>query len=111
MPLAELKNKYRKVSSIEKASKGCQDEYEVSSKQVKLYLIPHNFSIVDKDIVLGDLILPVWKIIEKVLSKQARQIHKRIWVVHLETTDDNQRIVGLLIPNCAVESVLEGFIC
>nr|CAD1821756.1 unnamed protein product [Ananas comosus var. bracteatus] len=61
MPLAELKNKYRKVSSIEKASKGWQDEYEVSSKQIKLYLIPHNFSIVDKDIVLGGLILPVWK--------------------------------------------------
>nr|CAD1827318.1 unnamed protein product [Ananas comosus var. bracteatus] len=34
MPLAELKNKYRKVSSIKKASKGWQDEYEVSSKQV-----------------------------------------------------------------------------
>ncbi|OAY66062.1 hypothetical protein ACMD2_25955 [Ananas comosus] len=58
--------------------------------------------------VLGGLILPVWKIIEKALSKQARQIHKRIRVVRLETTDDNQRIVGLLIPNGAVESVLEG---
>lgn len=34
MPLAELKNKYRKLSSIEKAHSGWEDEYEVSSKQV-----------------------------------------------------------------------------
>jgi hypothetical protein len=34
MPLTELKSKYRKVSSIEKVSKGWQDEYDVSSKQV-----------------------------------------------------------------------------
>lgn len=34
MPLAELKNKYRKLSSIEKARSGWEDEYEVSSKQV-----------------------------------------------------------------------------
>lgn len=33
MPLAELKSKYRKVSSIEKANKGWIEEYEVSSKQ------------------------------------------------------------------------------
>nr|CAD1823189.1 unnamed protein product [Ananas comosus var. bracteatus] len=114
MPLAELKNKYRKVSSIEKASKGWQDEYEVSSKQcmhgpkckVGSYCtVGRRLQEVN---VLGGLILPVWKIIEKALSKQARQIHKRIRVVRLETTDDNQRIVGLLIPNGAVESVLEG---
>lgn len=34
MPLAELKNKYRKVSSLEKARNGWESEYEVSSKQV-----------------------------------------------------------------------------
>jgi DNA recombination-dependent growth factor C len=34
MPLTELKSKYRKVSSIDKVSKGWQDEYDVSSKQV-----------------------------------------------------------------------------
>ncbi|KAL5214680.1 hypothetical protein ABZP36_003832 [Zizania latifolia] len=33
MPLTELKGKYRKVSSIEKISKGWQDEYDASSKQ------------------------------------------------------------------------------
>ena len=34
MPLAELKNKYRKLSSLETARSGWEDEYEVSSKQV-----------------------------------------------------------------------------
>ncbi|EMS67852.1 Protein strawberry notch-like protein 1 [Triticum urartu] len=71
MPLSELKGKYRKVSSIDKVSKGWQDEYDVSSKQVY-------------------------------------QNHKRIRVVRLVTTNDNQRIVGLFIPNAAVESVLTG---
>jgi hypothetical protein len=37
-----------------------------------------------------------------------RLIHKRIRVVRLETTTDNKRFVGLIIPNSAVESVLEG---
>ncbi|WVZ87057.1 LOW QUALITY PROTEIN: hypothetical protein U9M48_033752 [Paspalum notatum var. saurae] len=41
-------------------------------------------------------------------SKQVRQIHRRIRVVRLVTTNDSQRIVGLLIPNSAVESVLTG---
>ena len=41
--------------------------------------------------------------------EQVRQIHKRIRVVRLVTTNDSpQRIVGLLIPNSAVESVLTG---
>lgn len=35
MPLAELKNKYRKLLSLEKACSGWEDEYEVSSKQVQ----------------------------------------------------------------------------
>lgn len=34
MNLAELKSKYRKVSSLEKAQTGWEEEYEVSSKQV-----------------------------------------------------------------------------
>ncbi|XP_073000947.1 LOW QUALITY PROTEIN: protein FORGETTER 1 [Typha latifolia] len=113
MPLSELKSKYRKVSSIEKASKGWQDEYEVSSKQcmhgpkckVGSYCtVGRRLQEVN---VLGGLIFPVWGTIEKALSKQARQSHKRIRVVRLETTTDNQRIVGLLIPNAAVEAVLQ----
>jgi hypothetical protein len=36
MSLAELKNKYRKISSLEKARSGWEDEYEVSSKQVEI---------------------------------------------------------------------------
>ncbi|GFZ05824.1 RING/FYVE/PHD zinc finger superfamily protein [Actinidia rufa] len=58
--------------------------------------------------VLGGLIFPVWGTIEKALAKQARQSHKRLRVVRIVTTTDNQRIVGLLIPNAAVESVLQG---
>lgn len=42
--------------------------------------------------------------------EQVRQSHKRVRVVRLETTTDNQRIVGLLIPNSAVESVLTGWL-
>ncbi|RVW93812.1 Protein FORGETTER 1 [Vitis vinifera] len=38
---------------------------------------------------------------------KARQSHKRLRVVRIETTTDNQRIVGLLVPNAAVESVLQ----
>ncbi|XP_020269430.1 protein FORGETTER 1 [Asparagus officinalis] len=113
MPLTELKSKYRKVSSIEKANKGWLDEYESSSKQcmhgpkckVGSYCtVGRRLQEVN---VLGGLTLPVWGTIEKALSKQARQSHKRVRVVRLETTNDNQRIVGLLIPNAAVESVLQ----
>ncbi|CAK9179678.1 unnamed protein product [Ilex paraguariensis] len=113
MPLTELKDKYRKISSLEKARSGWENEYEVSSKQCmhgpncKL----GNFCTVGRRLqevnVLGGLILPVWGTIEKALSKQARQSHKRLRVVRIETTTDNQRIVGLLIPNAAVESVLQ----
>lgn len=113
MPLAELKNKYRKLSSMEKARSGWEDEYEVSSKQCmhgpKCKL--GNYCTVGRRIqevnVLGGLILPVWGTIEKALSKQARQSHKRLRVVRLETTADNKRIVGLLVPNAAVETVLQ----
>nr|GME16760.1 protein FORGETTER 1 [Ipomoea batatas] len=113
MPLSELQEKYRKVSKLEKAHSGWNDEYEVSSKQCmhgpncKL----GNFCTVGRRLqevnVLGGLVLPVWGTIEKALSKQARQSHRRIRVVRIETTTDNQRIVGLLIPNAAVESVLQ----
>ncbi|XP_057486376.1 protein FORGETTER 1-like isoform X4 [Actinidia eriantha] len=113
MPLSELKSKYRKISALEKARTGWEDEYEVSSKQCmhgpncKL----GNFCTVGRRLqevnVLGGLILPVWGTIEKALAKQARQSHKRLRVVRIVTTTDNQRIVGLLIPNAAVESVLQ----
>ncbi|KAK1280548.1 hypothetical protein QJS04_geneDACA014302 [Acorus gramineus] len=113
MPLTELKNKYRKVSSIDKACKGWQDEYEVSSKQCmhgpkcKVGSYCTVGRRVQEVNVLGGLILPVWGAIEKALSKQARQSHKRLRVVRVETTADNRRIVGLLVPNAAVELVLQ----
>ncbi|XP_010537824.1 PREDICTED: protein strawberry notch [Tarenaya hassleriana] len=113
MPLSELKSKYRKLSSLEKACNGWEDEYEVSSKQCmhgsKCKL--GDFCTVGRRIqevnVLGGLILPVWGTIEKALSKQARQSHKRLRVVRIQTTTDNRRIVGLFVPNAAVETVLE----
>ncbi|KAG9137601.1 hypothetical protein Leryth_011350 [Lithospermum erythrorhizon] len=113
MPLEELKDKYRRISSVEKARNGWEEEYDVSSKQCmhgrKCKL--GNFCTVGRRLqevnVFGGLILPVWGTIEKALSKQARQSHKRIRVVRIETTTDKQRIVGLLIPNAAVEAVLQ----
>ncbi|XP_064935454.1 protein FORGETTER 1-like isoform X1 [Musa acuminata AAA Group] len=110
---AELKNKYKKLSSIDKASKGWQNEYEVSSTQCmhgpKCKL--GNYCTVGRRLqevnILGGLILPVWGSIEKALSKQVRQSHRRLRVVRLETTTDSQRIVGLLIPNAAIESVMQ----
>ncbi|XP_058201466.1 protein FORGETTER 1-like isoform X2 [Rhododendron vialii] len=114
MLLTELKEKYVKVSYLEKARSGWEAEYEVSSKQCmhgpncKL----GNFCTVGRRLqevnVLGGLILQIWGSIEKVISKQAHQSHKRLRVVRIETTTDNQQIVGLLIPNAAVASVLQG---
>ncbi|KAK6934764.1 Strawberry notch, helicase C domain, partial [Dillenia turbinata] len=113
MPLAELKSKYRKISSLEKARSGWEDEFKVSSKQCmhgpncklgEYCTVGRRLQEVN---VLGGLILPVWGTIEKALSKQVRQSHKRIRVVRIETTTDNKRIVGLLIPSAAVETVLQ----
>jgi hypothetical protein len=39
---------------------------------------------------------------------QARASHKRLRVVRLETTSDGRRIVGLHIPNPALNAVLSG---
>lgn len=44
----------------------------------------------------------------KTKSVQARLSHRRLRVVRIETTVDTQRIVGLLVPNAAVETVLQG---
>ncbi|KAL9269326.1 FORGETTER 1-like protein [Drosera capensis] len=115
MPLPELKSKYKKIHSLEEARDGWEDEYEVSSRQCmhgpKCKL--GHYCTVGRRIqelnVLGGLILPIWTEIEKALSKQARQSYKRIRVVRIETTTENQRIVGLLIPNAAVETVLQGW--
>ncbi|XP_058747262.1 protein FORGETTER 1-like isoform X2 [Vicia villosa] len=115
MPLSELKSKYRKVLSLEKAQTGWEEEYEVSSKQCMHG--PNckigSFCTVGRRLqevnVLGGLILPVWGTIEKALSKQARLSHRRLRVVRIETTTvDSKRIVGLLVPNAAVETVLQG---
>ncbi|KAF7141961.1 hypothetical protein RHSIM_Rhsim06G0106300 [Rhododendron simsii] len=116
MPLAELKNKYRRILELEKARSGWEDEYEVSSKQCihgpkckmgSFCTVGSRLQVVN---ILGGLILPVWGTIERALAKQARQSHKRLRVVRIETTIENQRIVGLLIPNAAVESILQGLI-
>ncbi|KAI5011295.1 hypothetical protein ZWY2020_013432 [Hordeum vulgare] len=114
MPLSALKGKYRKVSSIDKVSKGWQDEYDISSKQCMhgSKCKVGSYCTVGRRLqefnILGGLILPVWGTIEKALAKQVYQNHKRVRVVRLETTNDNQRIVGLFVPNAAVESVLTG---
>ena len=85
--------------------------------------------------ILGGLILPVWGTVEKALSKQVyklvanlarlyvkehvhltlqmsfvqvRASHRRLRVVWLETSSESQRIVGLHIPNPAVNAVISG---
>ncbi|CAF1914702.1 unnamed protein product [Brassica oleracea] len=61
--------------------------------------------------VVGGLIIPIWGTIEKALSKQwFRFVCRHVKVTRIETTTDNQRIVGLSIPNAAVETVLQGII-
>nr|GEX46630.1 protein FORGETTER 1 isoform X2 [Tanacetum cinerariifolium] len=113
MSITELKDKYRKTISLEKAQGGWKDEYEVSSKQCmhgpKCKL--GSFCTVGRRIqqvnVLGGLILPIWGTIEKALSKQARQSHRRLRVVRIETTTSDRRIVGLLVPNSVVGPVLQ----
>lgn len=47
MPLAELKDKYRRISALEKARSGWEDEYEVSSKQVtvNIYLFYQKITV------------------------------------------------------------------
>ncbi|KAJ0858906.1 putative protein strawberry notch [Helianthus annuus] len=113
MPITELKDKYRKPKSLEKVQREWEDEYEVSSKQCmhgpKCKI--RSFCTVGKRIqevnLLGGLILPIWGTISKALSKQSRKAHQRLRVVGIETTTDNERVVGLLVPNAAVESVLK----
>ena len=39
---------------------------------------------------------------------QVRASHRRLRVVWLETSSDSQRIVGLHIPNPAVNAVISG---
>ncbi|KAH7839686.1 hypothetical protein Vadar_007346 [Vaccinium darrowii] len=114
MHITELKGKYRKVSRLEKACSGWKAAYEVSSKQcMHGPNCKHgNFCTVGRRLlevnVLGGLILPIWGSIEKALSKQALESHKRLRVVRIETTKEKQQFVGLLIPNAAVASVLQG---
>ncbi|KAG2568646.1 hypothetical protein PVAP13_7NG407100 [Panicum virgatum] len=76
MPSTELKSKYRKVSSIDKVSKGWQEEYDASSKQCmhgskckigSYCTVGRRLQEVN---ILGGLILPVWGTIEKALAKQ-----------------------------------------
>ncbi|KAL1815046.1 hypothetical protein DCAR_0519278 [Daucus carota subsp. sativus] len=113
MPLSELKDKYRKLSSLEKARTCWQNEYNISSKQCmhgpncKLGDYCTTGRRLQEVNVLGGLILPVWGIIEKAITKQARESHRRLRIVRVETTTDNKRIVGLLIPNAVVNSILK----
>nr|XP_033511329.1 protein FORGETTER 1-like isoform X4 [Nicotiana tomentosiformis] len=55
-----------------------------------------------------DLQLEIPKTLRKTESTCARQSHQRIRIVRIVTTTDNQRIVGLLIPDAAVEPVLQA---
>ncbi|KAH9315300.1 hypothetical protein KI387_023927, partial [Taxus chinensis] len=113
MTLLELCAKYKKLNSLEKASAHWKEEFEISAEQCmhgpkcKVGASCTIGKRVQEFNILGGLILPVWGTVEKTLSKQVRQSHRRLRVVRLETTSENKRIVGLHIPNPAVNSVLQ----
>ncbi|MCH91906.1 strawberry notch-like protein, partial [Trifolium medium] len=114
MHRAELTKKYSKVSSLEVAKIRWEHDYEESSKQCmhgpnckngKSCSVGSRLQEVN---VLCGVIVPIWGKIQTALSKQVKQIHRRIRIVCVETTSsDNRRIVGLLVPNAAVTTVLE----
>ncbi|MCO5559785.1 hypothetical protein L7F22_013389 [Adiantum nelumboides] len=114
MPEEELLNKYSKLTSLEMAEKKWQEEYNITEEQCmhgpkcKVGSACTVGRRVQEMFILGGLILPVWGTVEKALSKQERVSHRRLRVVWLETSSDNQRIVGLHIPNPAVNAVLSG---
>ncbi|KAK1365814.1 putative Zinc finger, RING/FYVE/PHD-type, protein strawberry notch [Heracleum sosnowskyi] len=116
MPLSELEGKYRKLPSLEKARTCWENEYGVLSKQCM-----HGPNCKHGDYcttgrrlqevnVLSGLILPVWGTIEKTLAEQVRKSHRRLRIVRVETTTDSQRIVGLLIPNALVNTILKDLV-
>lgn len=114
MTLLELRAKYKKLNSIEKASTRWKEEFEISAEECmhgpkcKVGASCTVGKRVQEFNILGGLILPVWGMVEKSLSKQVRTSHRRMRVVRLETTFEKMRIVGLHIPIPAVNSVLQG---
>ncbi|CAK9271564.1 unnamed protein product [Sphagnum jensenii] len=114
MLLTELRSKYSKVLSPEQSKLGWLEDYNISADQCmhgpkcKVGTVCTVGRRVQQMNILGGLILPVWGTVEKALSKQARASHKRLRVVRLETTSDGRRIVGLHIPNPALNAVLSG---
>lgn len=70
--------------------------------------------VMDKHVlVLSGLLLTL--VIDKTLSIfvscfQERKSHKRLRVVRVETVQEGRRIVGLHIPNPAVDAVVSGWV-
>lgn len=58
--------------------------------------------------VLDGVIIPVWGNIQMDLSKQVRQILKKICIVRVEAISDKRHIVRLLVSNAIVKIVLQG---
>ncbi|KAK9819870.1 hypothetical protein WJX72_003467 [[Myrmecia] bisecta] len=58
-------------------------------------------------LVIGGLVLPVWEVVEKALVKQQRVIDRKMQVMRLQTTgESSRRLVGMLIPEPALEEIL-----
>ncbi|KAG0590125.1 hypothetical protein KC19_1G074000 [Ceratodon purpureus] len=114
MSFTELRSKYTKVSSSDQAKAGWTEDFTISADQClhgpkcKMGSSCTIGRRVQQVHILGGLILPVWGTVEKALSKQVRKSHKRLRVVRVETTTEGRRIVGLHIPNTAVDAVLTG---
>uniref|UniRef100_A0A162ABW0 PHD-type domain-containing protein n=1 Tax=Daucus carota subsp. sativus TaxID=79200 RepID=A0A162ABW0_DAUCS len=105
-----------KLKSLKKARTCWENEFRVSSKQCmhgpncKLGDYCTTGRRLQEVNVLSGLILPVWATIEKTLANQVRKSHRRLRIVRVETTTDHQRIVGLLIPNAVVNSMLKDLV-
>ncbi|KAJ7530305.1 hypothetical protein O6H91_15G088700 [Diphasiastrum complanatum] len=114
MPLAELCSKYSKLSSVGEAKEGWLHDHTLSADQCmhgprcKVRAVCTVGKRIQEVHILGGLILPIWGTVEKALAKQSRTSQRRLRVVRLETTSECQRIVGLHIPNSAIDAVLAG---
>lgn len=58
--------------------------------------------------ILAGMILPIWAVIDKALSGQSREHDKQLQVVRLQMTNNDRRLVGVLVPQGAMEMVLDG---
>eukprot|EP00850_Spirogloea_muscicola_P007218 SM000036S13262 [mRNA] locus=s36:226900:240784:+ [translate_table: standard] len=120
MPSSELEQKYVKMTDKEAAQRAWEQDYEASAEQASRTLkCMHGPNckagsgcVIGKRVqelhILGGLVFPIWGTLEQALNKQERLAHRKVRVVRLETTKEGKKIVGIHVPNPAIEAVLAG---